>query len=301
MTTAFEVAPDLSIAAARRRMAKAFAAAGIDTPDLDARLLLAAALGLDSAALVLLGDERVGAKSALLSQMASRRLDRQPVSRILGWREFYGRRFEVTPATLDPRPDSETVIDAVLAWIRANGGIDRHWRILDVGTGTGCLLLTLLAELPNASGLGSDISGEALAVAARNAGNLGLGPRARLLEADGVEDLVRDGQVFDVLVSNPPYIPSRDIAGLAPEVRQYDPRLALDGGADGLTFYRRLIEVSDALVPDGFVCFEIGHDQGGAIEALIRQACWSGLGWPPPQLVNDLAGHTRCVTQTTRR
>lgn len=280
-------------AAALRALLRAFDAAGIDTPELDARLLLCAVLGIDAAAQVTGGDLALGDQAEPLVVAARRRLAREPVSRILGWREFYGRRFEVTPATLDPRPDSETVIDAVLDHVRGNGGADRPWRVLDFGTGTGCLLITLLCELPNATGVATDISREALAVASRNAECLGVAQRAAFVLADGLSSIAPG---FDILVSNPPYIPSANLAGLAPEVLRHDPRAALDGGPDGLAFYRHIWEHTHALVPDGFLVLEVGYDQAAAVMTLMDARA---LGWPYPQIRRDLAGHERCVTQTT--
>jgi release factor glutamine methyltransferase len=276
---------------------RAFADAGIDTPDLDTRMLLCAILGIDAARLITEPDHRLGEAAGALAAAASRRVAREPVSRILGMREFYGRSFEVTPATLDPRPDSETIIDTVLAYARDNGGRDRHWRILDVGTGTGCLLVTLLAELPNATGLATDLSRDALAVASRNANRIGVGSRTELLIADGLEGVPAG---FDILVSNPPYIPRREIAALAPEVRDYDPRLALDGGDDGLAVYRRLAGRFSYVIPDGYICLEVGRGQAGQVARLLVAEC-GGLGWPAPQVIADLNGVERCVTQIARR
>lgn len=296
MTTIAPFVAATTRAAALASLRRSFAEAGLDTPDLDARCLLCGILGIDAAKLITGADVPLGDAADRLADARRRRLAHEPVSRILGWREFYGRRFEVTPATLDPRPDSETLIDAVLSYVRANGGVDRYWRILDVGTGTGCLLLTLLAELPNAAGVGIDISEAALAVAARNAGQLGLARRAELRRGDALENLAG---TFDILVSNPPYIPTRDLGILSAEVRDYDPHLALDGGPDGLVFYRRMIGGLGKVFTNGFAAFEIGHDQGPAVLALLTA---EGLrhGWPPPQCLRDLGGHSRCVTQKTQ-
>lgn len=293
----FELTPATTIAQAVRSMVRAFADAGIDTPDLDARVLICATLAIDAAMLITQPERPLGADAGPLTMSARRRIEREPVSRILGQREFYGRSYEVTAATLDPRPDSETIIDAVLDYARANGGVERHWRILDVGTGTGCLLVTLLAELPNATGLGTDVSTAALEVAARNADRIGVGGRLTLMIADGLEG-VPPG--FDILVANPPYIPSADIAALAPEVRNHDPLPALDGGADGLALYRQMIVHIFHVVPDGYVCLEVGHEQADRVAALLVEEA-HGLGWPAPAMVIDLAGIKRCVTQTTRR
>ena len=292
----FELTPATTIAQAARSMTNAFVDAGIDTPDLDARALLCATLAIDAAMLITQPDRPLSADAERLTIIARRRIGREPVSRILGRREFYGRSFEVTPATLDPRPASETIIDAVLGYVRANGGVEKYWRILDVGTGSGCLLVTLLAELPNATGLGTDVSTEALKVAARNADRVGVGERTKLMVADGLEPVPPR---YDILVVNPPYIPSVEIAALAPEVRDHDPLLALDGGADGLDLYRRMAKYLFHVAPDGYVCLEVGHNQADRVAALLVDEA-RGLAWPAPVLVTDLAGIKRCVTQTTR-
>ena len=284
-------------AEAQAAMKRAFIAAGIDTPDLDARLLLCGLLDLDAAKLITAPLHPLGDGAAAVSAAAGRRIAHEPVSRILGRRDFYGRRFEVTPATLDPRPDTETVVDAVLGYVDNNGGRQRPWRLLDVGTGTGCLLITLLAELPFATGVGSDISAAALAVAERNAKLLHVEDRADWRLADGLDGLT--GR-FDIIVSNPPYIPSAQISALAPEVRAYDPHLALDGGADGLDFYRRFAGEIVDLISEGYIVFEIGYDQAEAVSDLLAGR-GRDLGWPVPTVISDLAGNARSVAQTARR
>jgi release factor glutamine methyltransferase len=177
-TTPFAFDRDVTRAGAYTAMARTFADAGIDTPDLDARRLLSAALGIDAAALIMSPDRTLGLAAAAVTASANRRLLREPVSRILGQRAFYGRDFEISPATLDPRPDTETIVEVALRHVREGGDTGRPLRILDVGTGTGCLLVTLLAELPQATGVGTDISCDALAVAARNAARHGVATRA---------------------------------------------------------------------------------------------------------------------------
>jgi release factor glutamine methyltransferase len=207
------------------------------------------------------------------------------VSRILGKREFWSMSFAVGPATLDPRPDSETLVAAVLARIP-----DRHAEIalLDLGTGTGCLLLALLSELPQASGVGIDISAEARDTAAANAEALGLAGRAAFRLGDWARDISAQ---FDVIVSNPPYIESTSIDRLEPEVAQFDPRGALDGGADGLSAYRALIpQAAERLKAGGLLALEIGAGQGKAVRALAAQAALTDLGG-----ARDLAGIERCL------
>lgn len=272
------------------------AAAGIEDAWRDARLLLLAGLGLSAIDLMRAPERRIGADEALvIAGLALRRAVREPVSRILGTRGFFGRTFDITAATLDPRPCTETVIEAALALADEEGWCERPIRILDVGTGSGALLVTLLAELPLARGVGTDISDDALAAAAANAGRLGVAERASFLNRRSLSGV--DGP-FDLLVSNPPYIPSDDIAGLAAEVREFDPLGALDGGPDGLAVYRELAGGLDRCVPDGWVLVEVGAGQAEAVGALFRGAegaTGSVRTW------TDLGQHTRCVAVRTQR
>lgn len=275
---------------------RAFAAAGIDTPDLDARLLLCDIAGIDATKLITSPATAIGDAAEALTGAMKRRLAREPVSRILGWREFYGRRFDVTPATLDPRADSETLIDSALDYVRLNGGVGRPWRVLDIGTGTGCLLITLLCELPCATGVGIDLSSAALAVARSNGALHAVADRVAWQVADGPEAVA---PAFDILISNPPYIRTSDIAALAPEVRQFDPALALDGGNDGLDFYRRIARDLGRLLTNGVASIEIGYDQADAVTGLMLDHAGNDR-WPRPAVRLDLAGNSRCVVQTTR-
>jgi release factor glutamine methyltransferase len=271
--------------------AAALRAAGKETPELDARILLCHAAGVTQEAYV-------ASPEALLAEddsqrfraMLARRLAGEPVSRITGAKEFYWHLFMLDRHTLDPRPDTETLIDAVLDMLTREGRRDEPLRILDLGTGTGCILLTLLAELPHATGVGSDKSDEALEVAQRNAVALDVARRARFVSGDWFEPI--DG-TFDVVVSNPPYIPTADIAGLAPEVR-HDPRLALDGGVDGLDAYRKIVQgVRNVLAPEGVLFLEVGEGQAAAVLGLCKDAgLKTVLGGP---LWTDLAGRERCV------
>jgi release factor glutamine methyltransferase len=206
------------------------------------------------------------------------------MAHILGRREFWSLDFAVTSDTLTPRPDSETLVAAVLDIV---AGRDRPLGILDLGTGTGCLLLALLHELPNATGVGVDRSAAALAVALGNAQALGLAPRVQFHEGDWGEGLT--GR-FDVVISNPPYIVSADVPNLSPEVR-HEPRLALDGGADGLDAYRALApHVGRLLEPAGVAVLEIGEGQAPAVEEILRTA-----GLKPVDRRRDLAGIERCI------
>ena len=274
-----------------RSAQRSLAAAGVEDAGRDARLLVAAAAGVDTADIIARPERALAAdEQDRLQSMVARRCAREPVSRILGGREFYGRPFALSPATLDPRPDSETLIGAALDIAAREGWRDRPIRILDIGTGSGCLLLTLLAELPRATGVGTDISAPALEVATLNASSLGLAGRVSFMQADMLDGI--EGP-FDLIVSNPPYIPSADIAGLSAEVRQYDPRGALDGGDDGLNFYRRIV-AGLPRVRAGWVIFEVGAGQAEDVALLLEQAF---VKTRQAQLSRhaDLGGHTRCV------
>jgi release factor glutamine methyltransferase len=280
-----------TLEAARGAATRTLREAGIDTPALDARLLLCHAAGLSHEALIARSRDEVSSDvAAQLASFVARRLQGEPVSRIRGVREFYGRDFLVGRDTLDPRPDTETLIAAVLDVIGRDGGQRRPLKLLDLGTGSGCILLTLLAELPEAQGLGTDMCDGALRLAAENAERLGLAPRARFIAADWLDGI--EGS-FDLIVSNPPYIPSEEIAGLARDVAAYDPRAALDGGADGLDAYRRIAESArSVLAPGGSILVEIGPTQAEAVSALFRAA---GLTVEADDVRFDLAGRPRCV------
>lgn len=284
-----------TVASALRLFTRALADAGIEGAGGDARRLLSAALNISSADLLREPERILGASQfEILRGYIERRAQREPVSRILGQRDFYGRTFAITPATLDPRPDSETLITAALELVAEEGWTTRPLRILDVGTGSGCLLLTLLAELPAATGLGTDISPAALDAARVNAGRLGLADRAEWLQADALEAVPRG---FHMLVANPPYVRTADIASLEAEVRCFDPLRALDGGADGLDFYRRLVFAAGTLVEDGWLILEVGHDQADAVAGLLgarRAVEKRSIRW-----YCDVAGKRRCVAART--
>ena len=272
--------------------ASALRRAGIDTPELDARLLLCHALGLShEASIAKAGDRLDQAALVRLGAAVERRLKREPVARITGVREFYGRSFLLDPHALDPRPDTETLIEAALALIDERGWRGRPLNLLDLGTGTGCILITLLAELPCARGVGTDLSAGALALAAANAECLGVAARASFVAADWLDGI--DG-TFDLILSNPPYLTSGEIAGLADEVSVYDPMRALDGGPDGLDAYRRIAaRAAEILAADGRLLVEIGAGQASPVCAIFRAA---GLtldqAQGPPR---DLAGRPRVV------
>lgn len=240
--------------------------AGVDNPDLDARLLASAAFGCDAAQLVSRADETVTAdEQDRLARHVARRIAGEPVARILGRREFWGLSFDLAPDTLVPRPDTETLVEAALDHVRAAGLTAP--RVLDLGTGSGCLLIALLHEIPNATGIGVDISPDAVRAARGNAFRLGVGARAGFVAGRWTEAVT--GQ-FDLILSNPPYIPSADIAGLEREVRDFDPARALDGGADGLDAYRALAALlPEHLAPGGAAVLELGIGQHEPVAALM--------------------------------
>jgi release factor glutamine methyltransferase len=286
VTTLPGLAPGLSIAAARRVVAQAFRDGKLDSPELDARLLVSHALGLEHTALVSNGDRTLTAEEiSAIAAFAARRLAREPVARIVGGKEFWSLQFGVTPATLVPRPETETVVEAALAAIPNPA---RALRIADFGTGTGALLLALLSELPNATGVGTDISLPALATARDNALHLGVASRAYFVASDYGAAL---SGPFDLVVSNPPYIASHEIAGLDPEVRDHDPRLALDGGLSGFDGYRAVVaDARRILAPEGILVVELGAGQAAAVADLMREG---GIAADPPEA--DLSGHLRAL------
>jgi len=279
------LAPAPTIAQARRAAAERLREHGIDTPELDARLLVGQALGLDHAALVAQAARPLGAaEAAALDALVARRLAHEPVARILGAREFWSLPLRITPAVLVPRPETETVVEAVLAVAER----DRPLRIADLGVGSGAILLALLRELPMAFGIGSDRDPAALAVARDNAQRLGLAARAGFVLCDFGTAL----GACDVVVSNPPYIPTQHIAALAPEVRDHDPRAALDGGPDGLAAYRAIAaDAARFLAPGGWLAVEIGIGQENTVPALLDARGLAVAG----AARRDLAGHPRVV------
>jgi release factor glutamine methyltransferase len=267
-----------TVGSVRRAWAKEFRASDIDSPELDARILVGHALGLDHAALVACDARHLSREEEIaIAALARRRLAHEPVARILGWKEFWSLKLAVDAATLVPRPETETVVEAALATIDARGSRSRTLRIADLGTGSGAILLALLSELPNASGVGCDVSVAALQVARENRRRLELN-RAQFVACDMATALRGP---FDVIVSNPPYIASSDIAALAPEVRDFDPHGALDGGTDGLDFYRRIAAAApDLLTPGGALIVELGAGQARPVAALFGAA---GLAPLPPR------------------
>lgn len=278
------VAP-ASVGAALARSRAALTAAGIESAALDARLLVAAALAAPIEQVIAWPERALDpAARARLEALLARRVAREPMSHILGRREFWSLEFTVTADVLTPRPDSETLVAAALEQI---GAPARPAKILDLGVGSGCLLLALLSELPRATGIGVDCSAAALAVARRNAEALGLADRVELVHGDW---LAAAAGRFDLVVSNPPYIPRAELAALPPEVR-HEPRLALDGGEDGLDFYRALATgLPRVLAAGGFAVIEIGAGQAEFVTSIL---CRGGL--EPWLRRSDLSGTIRCL------
>lgn len=261
-------------------------AAGVEQPNRDARVLLAHASDLTVERIIGYPEQPLSAAQQQAFELAvARRARREPVARILGRREFWSLSFRVTADTLDPRPESECLVAAVLGRL---AGRDGSLKILDLGTGTGCLLLALLAELPNAEGLGIDLLAGAVDTARENARSLGLAERASFRQGNWAEEI---SGAWQVIVSNPPYIKEPDVAKLAPEVALYDPRPALAGGLDGLAAYRQVVpQAVRLLAPGGLVAFEVGAGQAADVERLLRAA-----GFEAAAREQDLAGIERCV------
>lgn len=283
------IEPGVTIAKAQLLLADSFRGAGIDSPEADARVLLCVALHLSRTQLIAQCDRPLAADEAGdVRGVAARRLKREPVSRIVGEKEFWSLPLRVTPDVLVPRPETETLVEAALDEIGRVGGRAEPLRVLDIGTGSGALLLALLKELPNATGIGTDISTAALAVARSNAEKLGLSERCTFMACNIAEPL---SGPFDLVVSNPPYIARAGIAALDPEVRDFDPRLALDGGADGLDAYRAIASAAPALLRStGRLILELGIGQEGTVGGLL-----SAAGLTVKKVVADLAGIPRAT------
>ncbi len=281
----FDPALPRGVDAAMRWLTKRFGRAGLAAPALDARLLVLAAAQISHEAMIRdPAHELTQEQISLLEDYAARRLVHEPVSRILATREFRSREFRVCPHVLDPRSDSETLIEAALEGLDP----DASWRILDLGTGSGCLLITLLAELPGASGIGVDLCPDALECARGNAVRHAVGLRAGFVCGDWYGAL--DGK-FDLVIANPPYISHGDLAALPPDVIGYDPVLALDGGDDGLDAYRAILSgITDIMKPQARLVMEIGNGQETALITMMRRAGLAETG-----AYADLAGHIRVL------
>jgi len=261
--------------------------AGVDQPSIDARLMLEVAADVTRTEIVTDPYRELSAEQeAMLEDFLARRARREPVSHIIGRKGFWKILLQVNKDVLTPRPETEVIVDEVLKAFPET----MPFSMLDLGVGSGTILLAVLAERPAAKGLGVDASNDALAVARDNAANLDLNTRAALMHGDWTAGL--GDATFDLVVSNPPYIPTAVIETLEPEVRDHEPRLALDGGADGLDAYRLLApEILRVLKPGGMFAVEIGYDQSKAVEALFRAA-----GGQQVRTVKDLSTHDRVVT-----
>jgi release factor glutamine methyltransferase len=282
---------DQAVASARKRLA----AEAVETAGLDARVLARAAFGLSATELVLYGDaEADPAELAAFEALVARRAAGEPVGRILGSREFHGLDLALSPETLEPRPDTETLVDVVVDAVRAGTlpgvGPDGAGLVFaDLGTGTGAVAIAVATALPSARGIATDISAGALATAAGNARRLGVGDRLAFVAGDWLAPL---GSGFGLIVSNPPYIESAAIPALAREVREHDPLRALDGGPDGLDAYRSIVAaVAGHLAPGGMVAVEIGADQAPPVAALMVAGGLADVTVHP-----DMAGRNRVVT-----
>jgi len=293
LTAAVRIAPELSVAGARQALARSFREGGLETPELDARLLVAHALGLDHAALAAQSPRSLStAEAELIARSAARRLAGEPVARILGVKEFWGLSLRLKRATLVPRPETETVVEAALAAL-GGGRTTAALKIADFGTGCGALLLALLSELACARGVGTDVSEPALACARENAAALALAARAAFVACDFGAALKGP---FDLIVSNPPYVARDAIASLAPEVRDFDPRRALDGGPDGLDAYRSIAAMAPLLLaPDALLVVELGIGQLDAVGRILADA-----GLAVDHARPDLSGIPRALVARPR-
>ena len=279
----------LTVGAAQRACVAPLKDADIDEPVMEARLLVGFVLGGGPERVLADRDEPLTAEQAsALNAALTQRCQRVPMAQITGVREFWSLPFKVTSATLTPRPDTETLVEGLLHHVS-----EAPARILDLGTGTGCILLALLNEWPDATGVGVDASADALAVARENGETLGLGSRAQFVQADWNQEQWTHvlGGPFDVVVSNPPYIPAPDIEALEADVRTHEPRRALDGGDDGLDAYHAIISQLNVLVAvDGVVGFEVGINQADDVATMILEA-----GFEMLEKRADLGGVVRTV------
>ena len=287
LTIAAAFEPSTARADALACLVETFEACGIDDPRREAAIALSAASGVSPIALIVAPDEALGSAARRVAEFAARRAAGEPLSRIVGKREFWGLDFTISPQVLDPRPETETIVEASLRLLR--GRREEPLRILDLGVGSGALLCALLSEFVHAHGVGVDVSGGAANVARGNIENCGLADRAEVRIGDWTRGL--EGP-FDLIVSNPPYIPSADLPGLPREVREFDPRIALDGGIDGLDAYRRILPESLSLLSEGgWVVVEIGSSQAADVLAIARLCGFVDAGFD-----GDLAGHDRVLS-----
>lgn len=266
-----------------REAAQRLSAAGIEGASRDVRLLLAHAMRVEPIDVILRETDAVDpVLLTAFEQLVARRETGEPVSRIRGWREFYGRRFIISPDVLDPRPETELLVTEGIKRLPPGG------RVLDLGTGSGCILLSVLAERADASGVGVDLSGDAVAIAQTNAGALGVAARASIIHRSYADEL--DGS-FDLALSNPPYISRAEVETLAPDVRNHDPAMALSPGDDALEAYRTILSAMPGwLKPGGWIGFEVGMGQASDVAALMAAA-----GLEQVAAFEDLAGIRRAV------
>jgi release factor glutamine methyltransferase len=281
------IAPGITVDLALQIATQYLQQENIETPRLDARLLLQAALAMDHADIISNGGRMLNEEEAAnFKHFIQRRSGHEPVHRIIGKSRFWGLELKVGQAVLEPRADTERLIEAVLEWIDAHGSQTNQWHIADIGTGSGAIIIALLYELKNATAVAVDISAQALDIARTNAHNYQLDKRIHFTRGSYCQPLTGK---FDLIVSNPPYIPTKAIEGLAPEVRKFDPLIALDGGGDGLNAYRRLLDDSAGFLnKNGMVFFEIGHDQANDVTHLARVAGWRNI-----KIWRDLPGNDR--------
>ena len=262
-------------------------AENISSPRLEARMMLAYILDTDASTIVPSQVNLTDTQADKLQEMIEERLEHKPLCKILGTKSFYKYDFVVNEDVLSPRPDTEILVETAVEFSKQFS----FNKILDMGTGSGCILLSLLGEIPDAVGTGIDISPAALSVARTNAKRLGYTDRCRFFNSSWFEDKFDYGSNFDLIVSNPPYIPTKDIAGLDEEVKFYDPLTALDGGADGLKDYRRIAEISSQLLnDDGFLLLEFGINQSAEVKKIFLSA-----GFELVDIKKDLSGKDRCI------
>jgi release factor glutamine methyltransferase len=287
LTDSLEIGAETTRAEALIWLGRTFDRAGLEEPKREARLALCEAANLTAAALISTPQEALGEPAAKrLAELAARRAAGEPLSKIAGRREFWGLSLIVSPDVLDPRPETETLVEAALKLIGSRRG--ERLRILDLGVGSGAILCALLTECPTARGVGVDVSPAAVAIARRNLSACGVAERAEVRLGSWTEGV--EGP-FDLIVSNPPYVPSADIEGLQREVRDFDPRLALDGGPDGLDAYRAILPACVGLLaPGGRLIVEVGAGQGGNVLGLAAR-----LGFVHAETRRDLAGIERVV------
>ncbi|WP_051279938.1 peptide chain release factor N(5)-glutamine methyltransferase [Hellea balneolensis] len=275
----------LTVNSLKRFLTTQFQEAGVETPDLDARLLVMAATGLTHTELIISGrDFPPAATFDIIADYANRRLAGEPIDHILGYREFYGRRFKVTKDVLSPRPETELLIEAALENLRGKTGA----KILDLGTGSGAIAISILTEENDAQGLAIDMSGAALDIAKENAAQHNVADRLKVLQGSWFEAVTEH---FDIILSNPPYITDAAMKHLAPEVTGFDPDIALRGGADGLAAYKEIISnAPQYLKPNGIILLEIGYDQGPSVTDLLERRNFSDI-----TTSQDLSGHDRMI------